>query len=93
MTGKNKKKLDYDQKVCEALEIKKENCGPRKGINEDRGSYVKTAYIADGAGGPALLGLSVFDHSLFFYDLSLQSPIVSLSPLNSSLSLFLSFCL
>ena len=42
MTGKNKKKLDYDQRVWEALEIKKENCGPGKGMNEDWGSYVKT---------------------------------------------------
>ena len=42
MTGKNKRKLDYDQRVWEALEIKKENCGPGKGMNEDWGSYVKT---------------------------------------------------
>ena len=42
MTGKNKRKLDYDQRVWEAFEIKKENCGPGKGMNEDWGSYVKT---------------------------------------------------
>ena len=42
MSGKNKKKLDYDLKVGEALEIKKANCGPGKGMNEDWGSYVKT---------------------------------------------------
>ena len=42
MTGKNKKKLDYDLKVGEALEIKKQNCGPGRGMNEDWGSYVKT---------------------------------------------------
>ena len=42
MSGKNKKKLDYDLKVGEALEIRKANCGPGKGMNEDWGSYVKT---------------------------------------------------
>ena len=42
MTGKNKRKLDYDLKVGEALEIKKANCGPGKGMNEDWGSHVKT---------------------------------------------------
>ena len=42
MTGKNKRKLDYDLKVWEALEIKKANCGPGRGMNEDWGSYVKT---------------------------------------------------
>ena len=40
----NKKKLDYDRKVWEALEIKKANCvcGPGRGMNEDWGSHVKT---------------------------------------------------
>ena len=42
MTGKNKRKLDYDLKIWEALEIRKANCGPGKGMNEDWGSYVKT---------------------------------------------------
>ena len=42
MNDKNKRKLDYNLKVGEALEIKKENCGPGKGMNEDWGSYVKT---------------------------------------------------
>ena len=42
MTDKNKRKLDYNLKVVEALEIKKENCGQGKGINKDWGPYVKT---------------------------------------------------
>ena len=42
MSGKNKKKLNYDLKVAEALEIKKANCGPGRGLNEDWGAYVKT---------------------------------------------------
>ena len=42
MEDKDKKKLDHDQKVWEALEIKKENSGPGKGMNEDWESYVKT---------------------------------------------------
>ena len=42
MTGKNKKRLAYDLKVREALEIKRHNCGPGHGLNEDFGAYVKT---------------------------------------------------
>ena len=42
MANKNKKKLNYDLKVREAFEIKKANCGPGKGLNEDWGAYVKT---------------------------------------------------
>ena len=42
MSGKNKKKLNYDLKVWEAMEIKKANCGPGRGLNEDWGAYVKT---------------------------------------------------
>ena len=41
-SGKNKKKLNYDLKVAEALEIKKANCGPGRGLNEYWGAYVKT---------------------------------------------------
>ena len=41
--NKNKKKLTYDLKVREALEIKRQNCGPGKGLNEDFGAYVKTS--------------------------------------------------
>ena len=42
MTNKNKKKLTYDLKVREALEIRRHNCGPGSGLNEDLGAYVKT---------------------------------------------------
>ena len=41
-TNKNKKKLMYDLKVREALEIRARNCGPGNGLNEDLGAYVKT---------------------------------------------------
>ena len=33
-TNKNKRKLNFDLKVCEALEIKRRNCGPGQGLNE-----------------------------------------------------------
>ena len=42
MTNKNKKKLAYDLKVKEALEIRRNNCGPGNGLNEDYGAYVRT---------------------------------------------------
>ena len=42
MQGKSKKKLAYDLKIREALEIRKNKCGPGKGLNEDMGAYVKT---------------------------------------------------
>ena len=42
MTNKNKKKLAYDLKVREALEIRRNNCGPGNGLNEDFGAYVRT---------------------------------------------------
>ena len=42
MSNKNKKKLNYDLKVWEAFKIKKHNCGPGRGLNEDWGAYVKT---------------------------------------------------
>jgi len=41
-TNKNKKKLIYDLKVREALEIRRHNSGPGSGLNEDFGAYVKT---------------------------------------------------
>ena len=41
-TNKNKRKLNFDLKVREALEIKRRNCGPGQGLNEDFGAYVKT---------------------------------------------------
>ena len=43
MSNKNKKKLAYDLKVREALEIRRRNSGPGHGLNEDLGAYVKTA--------------------------------------------------
>ena len=43
MTNKNKKKLAYDLKVREALEIRRHRCGPGHGLNEDMGAYVKTS--------------------------------------------------
>ena len=42
MTNKNKKRLTYDLKVREALEIRRNNCGPGAGLNEDYGAYVRT---------------------------------------------------
>ena len=42
MSNKNKKRLTFDLKVREALEIRKRNCGPGHGLNEDYGAYVKT---------------------------------------------------
>ena len=42
MQGNSKKKLTYDLKIREALEIRKNKCGPGKGLNEDMGAYVKT---------------------------------------------------
>ena len=94
MTDKNKKKLDYNLKVREALEIKKENCGPGRGMNEDWGSYVKTdswnpvfntmdwaAGSARGRGPSPSWAFWSFDQSSC---LSIQSSIISLSPLNSS---------
>ena len=43
MTNKNKKKLAYDLKIREALEIRRHNCRPGKDLNEDLGAYVKTS--------------------------------------------------
>ena len=42
MQGKNMKSLAYNLKVREALEIRRHNSGPGKGLNEDMGAYVKT---------------------------------------------------
>ena len=42
MSCKNKKRLAYDLRVREALEIKRNNCGPGSGFNEDYGAHVKT---------------------------------------------------
>ena len=43
MFNKNKKKLAYDLNVREALEIRRHNCGPGHGLNDDMGAYVKTS--------------------------------------------------
>ena len=42
MQGKNKWRLGYDMCIREAQEIRRNNCGPGKGLNEDMGAYVKT---------------------------------------------------
>ena len=42
MSGKNKRKLNYDLKVREALEIRRHDSGPGRGLNEDMGAYAKT---------------------------------------------------
>ena len=42
MQGKRRRKLEYDLCVREALEIRKHDCGPGRGLNEDMGAYVKT---------------------------------------------------
>ena len=42
MQDKNKKRLNYNLKIREALDIRHHNCGPGKGLNEDMGAYVKT---------------------------------------------------
>ena len=42
MQGKNKRLLTYDMRIREALEIRRHNSGPGKGLNEDMGAYVKT---------------------------------------------------
>ena len=43
ISGKNKKRVAYDAKVREALEIRRHTCGPGSGLNEDMGAYVKTS--------------------------------------------------
>ena len=42
MRGKNKKQLAYNLKIREALEIRRHNCGPGHGLNEDLGAYIRT---------------------------------------------------
>ena len=39
---KNPQNLKHHLRVEEALWIRRLNCGPGKGLNEDYGSYVKT---------------------------------------------------
>ena len=42
MQGKNKRKLGYDLRIREAMEIRRHGSGPGKGLNEDMGAYIKT---------------------------------------------------
>ena len=42
MQDKNKRRLTYDLKIREALEIRHHNSGPGNGLNEDMGAFVKT---------------------------------------------------
>ena len=42
MQGKHKRKLAYNLKVREAIEIHRHGSGPGKGLNEDMGAYLKT---------------------------------------------------
>ena len=42
MQGETRRKLAYDTKIREALEIRRHGCGPGKGLNEDMGAYIKT---------------------------------------------------
>ena len=42
MQGKKKRKLGYDLRIREAMEIRHYDCGPGKGLNEDTGAYIKT---------------------------------------------------
>ena len=41
-TKSSKNRMKYDLRVKEALFIRRYDCGPFKGMNEDNGSYVKT---------------------------------------------------
>ena len=42
MQDKNKRRLAYNLKVREAIEIRHHNSGPGKGLNKDMGAYAKT---------------------------------------------------
>ena len=42
MQGKNKRWLGYNLKIREAMEIRRHNSGPGKGLNEDMGAYIRT---------------------------------------------------
>ena len=42
MQGKNKKYLGYNMRIREAMEIRRHNSGPGRGLNEDMGAYIKT---------------------------------------------------
>ena len=40
--SRERKNIKYDLRIMEALHIRRLNCGPRKGMNEDKGYYVTT---------------------------------------------------
>ena len=41
MQDKKKRRLAYNLKICEAMEIRHHGSGPGRGFNEDMGAYVK----------------------------------------------------
>ena len=103
MQGKHKKQLAYDLKIQEALEIRRHNAGPGKGLNEDMGAYVKTDMwdpvlssigvtwfwiIGGGEDHPSLGHSIVYSMIEFLLTLPLSSSSSSPSP-SSRLSLFL----
>ena len=42
MQGKNKKYLGYNMRIREAMEIRRHDSGPGRGLNEDMGAYIRT---------------------------------------------------
>ena len=42
MQDKKKGRLAYNLKVKEAFKIRRHDCGPGRGLNEDNGAYLKT---------------------------------------------------
>jgi hypothetical protein len=42
LNHKDKTRLKYDLRIRESLEIRRHECGPERGLNEDWGSYVKS---------------------------------------------------
>jgi hypothetical protein len=42
LSDKHKKRLQYNLRIRESLEIQRHDCGPGKGLNEDWGGYVRT---------------------------------------------------
>ena len=42
MQGKKKLQLGYNLRIREAMEIRRHNSGPGKGLNEDMGAYIRT---------------------------------------------------
>ena len=46
VSAKTKSGVKYDLRIKEALYIRKFDCGPNKGMNEDMGSYISTTQWA-----------------------------------------------